>query len=167
VLLWAVLDGRNKLRVCEKSNEINEEKINNAIKSNRAFQWDRMQAESFRELFTMKRLSAQVIFFNSDSTEMNIFVWRKSDETNIVWSNETCFEILVLVREVGSLLKCFQWWRDSSQEFWWFDSHLMIRVSHFYKISKHLIDKRSLFAHKKMSFFASILTQIFCFDCVS
>jgi len=70
-----------------------------------------MQAESFRELFTMKRLSAQVIFFNSDSTEMNIFVWRKSDETNIVWSNETCFEILVLVREVGSLLKCFQWWR--------------------------------------------------------
>jgi len=31
------------------------------------------------------------------------------------------------------------------------------RQSHFYKISKRLIDKHTLFAHNEMSFFASVV----------
>jgi len=41
----------------------------------------------------------------------------------------------------------------------------------FQKISKHLIDKPNLFAHKEMSFYASLmismLVLIFSFDCTS
>jgi len=42
---------------------------------------------------------------------------------------------------------------------------------HFYKISKHLIDKPSSFARKEMSYLCfsddQYGAQIFCFDCVS